>query len=129
MSSLLVVVSQKSLKGISGWEGSVSLCGLTKAKLTSKTGKTLFATRGALNAVARNFGKSYGLEVAYQEPQAAKKSPTKAPQAKKSTAKRATKAKTATPAQKAPTAQRIVAATGTATRTNTARAKSSTSAS
>lgn len=58
------------------WEGVVNIQGLSSAKLARRDGATSFATRAALNTVARQLAQRLQLELVYDEPvkRAAKKS-------------------------------------------------------
>jgi len=76
LDTLLVNVNRRNKDGVEGWEGTVTIPGLSNAKLARKDGNTFFSTRSTLNTVARNLGKRLDLEVKFTEPlkKAAKKS-------------------------------------------------------
>lgn len=76
MTTLNVTVKQTTVKGETGYTGTVTLPGLKATKLARKDGQTLFPTTSALKTVARSTAKRLGLTVEYTEPlkKAAKKS-------------------------------------------------------
>lgn len=72
MAKLTVSVRQRKNKTTNkdGWEGTVTVPGLKKTKLARRDGETLFATRSALNTVARSLGKRIGCCIDFDEPAA-----------------------------------------------------------
>ena len=97
--TLIVTVSEKTTKGVKSWEGSVNIPGLKPTKLSKGEGVTSFATRGALNTVARAVAAKLGFELKYVEPLvkiAAAKAVTKTAKVAK-VSKTATKTSTSTP--------------------------------
>ena len=76
---LIVKVSQKTQKGVSGFTGTVSLPGLKTTQIESTDGRTWFASRSALFTVARNAAKQLKTQPVFVEKVkvAAKKATTK----------------------------------------------------
>ena len=68
MTTLNVTVKQTTVKGETGYTGTVALPGLKATKLARKDGQTLFPTTSALKSVARGVAKRFGLQVEYAEP-------------------------------------------------------------
>lgn len=64
MASLTVSVRSKN----QGWEGVVSIPGVNATRLSRKDGSTVFATRAALNTVARQVATRLQAELVYDEP-------------------------------------------------------------
>lgn len=71
LDTLIVKVSKKEKKGVTGYEGSVTIPGISNARLSKKDGNTFFPSRSSLNTVAKNLGKRLDLVVKFVEPKKA----------------------------------------------------------
>ena len=76
MTTFNVTVRETTVKGQTGFTGTVQIPGLQATRLARKDGATLFPSTSALKTVARSVAGRLGMTVEYTEPvkKAAKKS-------------------------------------------------------
>jgi hypothetical protein len=68
MKTLTVTVKQTTIKGTTGFTGTVAIPGLRPTRLARKDGETLFPTTSALKTVARGVARRLHFGVEYNEP-------------------------------------------------------------